>query len=50
MAPAVSANLQTAIQRIEADAVASPVPEAHLSELLRVLAQLQSCVQQAQSP
>lgn len=38
-AEVVATNLQAALQRVEADAVASPIPENHLNELVRVLEQ-----------
>lgn len=41
-ASVVATNLQNGFLRVEADAVASPVPDAHLHELTRVLEQLHS--------
>ena len=35
-------NLRSAMLRVEADAVASPIPDAHLNEMMRVMEQLHS--------
>ena len=40
LAEVAASNLQSAYQRVEADAVASPLPEPHLQELLRVTSEL----------
>ena len=41
IAAVAETNLRNAYQRVEADAVASPLPEAHLQELQRVTSELQ---------
>ena len=40
-AAAAESNLQDAYARVEADALASPLPEPHMQELLRVTSELQ---------
>lgn len=47
IAAVASVNLQDACARVEADAVASPLPEPHLQELLRVTGELQRVLQAA---
>ena len=47
IAAVAEANLQDAYLRVEADAVASPLPDAHLQELLRVASELQRVLRAA---
>jgi hypothetical protein len=47
IATVAATNLSNAYKRVEADAVASPLPEAHLQELLRVTAELQRVLEAA---
>lgn len=41
IATVAAKNLADAYLRVDADATASPLPEAHLQELLRVISELQ---------
>ena len=47
IAAVAETNLQNAYQRVEADAVALPLPEEHLQELLRVISELQGVLHAA---